>query len=850
MSIESRSRKCGTIFDHWRIYELLGTGSGGNSAVFRLVHTASDSVQSALKVVSLIEERGNPANFAPGRLQEYHARKERCKANAAQEVLLMNDLHGRTNIVGYLDHTFREWQDETGFGCDMLIRMELLKDLRSTLITGRLFPEAEVLKLGRDICTALDICHSKHIMHRDIKPENIFFNADGNYKLGDFGISRILSALPSSKATTGVGTPQYWAPEQPYGNYDITVDIYSLGLVLYELSNGGKLPFADSAYVSEEAIQLRMMGHPLPAPANASPALASVILKACAFYPADRYQSASAFLADLNRLSAGPAVFVNAPAPASAASGYTTPQNPGLYNQTPPTETVSVFSAPVHHTTPVRPNPYTTPAPMGQPYISTPAQSAANPYVTTPAQPVANPYATTPAQPVANPYATTPAQPAANPYVTTPARQIVDPYATSPAQPDFIGGYAPFPHNPPQAAVPAPEQKESGSKLVLIVRTVVTTALILLVLGTAIFFISRLRDSDSPRSTEPQQLQTDASTVPSQQPVQPTMVPATAPQEVTEALTEPTERKLPTDHPYYSCYDPNTEFVLPYSNTYYYAPTELANLSDKQLEVAKAELYARYGQLPADKDLADYFTYMSWFLASDVEASLNDCEWSNLLLISTVQKKRSGTLHYSSSQFMVCYDPDVDYILDSNLRYLGSEDLEDLSREALVLARNEIFARHGYIFLADDLMEYFYTKDWYVPRYLPSEFSYSLFSETELANISLLNLYDQLYSYSGPYKDNPYVDYLTPSGFILPQSGSFLLTEDDLAGLTDTELLLAESEIYARHGLAFEDTHLLHYFMECPWYSVEVAPNHSKLVRLSSIEKANVELIQKYRQTH
>ena len=114
----------------------------------------------------------------------------------------------------------------------------------------------------------------------------------------------------------------------------------------------------------------------------------------------------------------------------------------------------------------------------------------------------------------------------------------------------------------------------------------------------------------------------------------------------------------------------------------------------------------------------------------------------------------------------------------------------------------------------------------------------------------LLNLYDQLYSYSGPYKGNPYVDYLPRSEFILPQSGSFLLTEDDPAGLSDTELLLAESEIYARHGLAFEDTHLLHYFMECSWYTVEVAPTHSNLIRLSNIEKANVELIKKYRASH
>ena len=303
MSIESRIRQQGKVFDHWQIREVLGSGSRGKSAVFRLVHSSSGTVKSALKVISLIEKCGDYESLSVSRKSEYEQVKQKCKECAEQEVLLMNDLQGRTNIVDYLDHTFVDWVDEAGFGCDMLIRMELLRDLRREIEKEHIFSQEEILRIGREICSALVLCHSKNILHRDIKPENIFINKDGNYKLGDFGISRILSSAPLSKASTGNCTPEYAAPEQMSGRYDTRVDIYSLGLVLYELSNNNLLPFATSSYITEIEVQERLFGKPLPAPRNASKALAAVILKACAFNPDDRYQTAEEFLDELNHIA-------------------------------------------------------------------------------------------------------------------------------------------------------------------------------------------------------------------------------------------------------------------------------------------------------------------------------------------------------------------------------------------------------------------------------------------------------------------------------------------------------------------------------------------------------------------
>ena len=302
MSIDSRSHQYGTVFGHWRIQNKLGQGSGGKSAVFLLTHAEAEHIQSALKVVSLFEEQGNIQELPPRRLEEYRQTCEDYSRQAQREVLLMNDLQGNSHIVDYLDHTFVDWSNSDGFGRDMLIRMEKLEDLRSKMRGGKIYTREEIIRVGLHICDALSLCHSKGILHRDIKPGNIFINKDGNFKLGDFGISRILDSSASYMASTGIGTPQYWAPEQISGTYDNRVDIYSLGLVLYEMANDNRLPFAAGSYIRESELQRRMMGEPLPAPVNADEDLASVILQACAYNPDHRFSTAAAFRNALNAL--------------------------------------------------------------------------------------------------------------------------------------------------------------------------------------------------------------------------------------------------------------------------------------------------------------------------------------------------------------------------------------------------------------------------------------------------------------------------------------------------------------------------------------------------------------------
>ena len=137
------------------------------------------------------------------------------------------------------------------------------------------FKSSDALKLGTDLCRALEYCSVRNILHRDIKPENIFVSSFGDFKLGDFGIARQLEKTNSSLSKKG--TYMYMAPEVYRGEqYNASVDIYSLGLVLYKLFNNNRLPFApqDKELLSfnerEESLGRRIRGDQLPSPVNAS----------------------------------------------------------------------------------------------------------------------------------------------------------------------------------------------------------------------------------------------------------------------------------------------------------------------------------------------------------------------------------------------------------------------------------------------------------------------------------------------------------------------------------------------------------------------------------------------------
>ena len=217
--------------------------------------------------------------------------------NLLNEITLMDNLKGAQNIVGIEDYKIIERQGEIGW--DIFIRMELLTPFDS-FISNPEFSQKDVIRLGVDICTALEVCEQNYIVHRDIKPDNIFISRFGEYKLGDFGIARKLEATQANLSRKG--TLNYMAPEvyksEEYGS---NVDIYSLGLVLYTLLNNNRIAFLPpypqpiTYKDNEEALSRRLSGEPLSLPCNASASLGATIVKACAYRPQERYQSATEF---------------------------------------------------------------------------------------------------------------------------------------------------------------------------------------------------------------------------------------------------------------------------------------------------------------------------------------------------------------------------------------------------------------------------------------------------------------------------------------------------------------------------------------------------------------------------
>lgn len=230
--------------------------------------------------------------------------------SASTEINIMEALKGAPNIVIIEDYALLQDGEELS----ILIRMELLNSLHGE---GKIFSETDVIKIGTDICNALEFCHRKNIIHRDIKESNIFYSKHGEYKLGDFGVSRHIETLQTQAGLTGVGTISYMAPEVYLGRrYDHTADIYSLGIVLYTLLNHDRPPFSPSypqpisASEAQQANMTRICSTTRPPlPDQAPNALGQIICKACDPTPSNRYQSAyefkSALLAYQNQFQQG-----------------------------------------------------------------------------------------------------------------------------------------------------------------------------------------------------------------------------------------------------------------------------------------------------------------------------------------------------------------------------------------------------------------------------------------------------------------------------------------------------------------------------------------------------------------
>jgi serine/threonine protein kinase len=270
----------GQSLGRYQILEQLG--EGGMAKVFKAHDDRLDRFV-AIKVIRIDQ-------FAPSMLEEMLRRFER-EARALAQLSYPNIVHV---------YDFGEYE-----GAPYLV-MEYLSGGTLKLRSDTPMPWQKALKIILPISQALASAHEHNIIHRDIKPGNILLTEKGQPMLSDFGIAKILESNEAGTLTgtgMGIGTPEYMAPEQWTGQSGPKSDIYSLGVVLYELVTGRKPYTADTPV----GVMLKQVKEPLPHPRQFVPdlplELENVILKALERQPEDRYQNMAEFTAALEALA-------------------------------------------------------------------------------------------------------------------------------------------------------------------------------------------------------------------------------------------------------------------------------------------------------------------------------------------------------------------------------------------------------------------------------------------------------------------------------------------------------------------------------------------------------------------
>jgi serine/threonine protein kinase/tetratricopeptide (TPR) repeat protein len=282
----------GQTISHYRILEQLGAGGMG------VVYKAHDSRLDRALALKLLPEK---LAQQPQALERFRREARAASALNHPGICTIYDIGE---------------QDGRAF-----IAMEFIdgETLRSH-IHGKALPLEEILKLGIQIAEALDAAHAEGIIHRDIKPANIFVTKRGQAKVLDFGLAKLIpkgiaradadfaSQSPDSNSIVGIisGTPSYMSPEQVRGDdLDPRTDIFSLGLLLYEMATGRQAFAGGTGGMIIEAVLTRP---PVPVRSinlDIPPRLERIIDKALHKDRSQRYQHAADMLADLQRLKRG-----------------------------------------------------------------------------------------------------------------------------------------------------------------------------------------------------------------------------------------------------------------------------------------------------------------------------------------------------------------------------------------------------------------------------------------------------------------------------------------------------------------------------------------------------------------
>ncbi|MBM6859042.1 Stk1 family PASTA domain-containing Ser/Thr kinase [Clostridium saudiense] len=273
-------------------YELLEViGEGGMAVVYK----ARDKKLNRLVAVKILKKE-----FADNKDISEKFKKE------ATAIANLSDM----NIVNVLD-VGHEDEDNTDYFVMELVEGKTLKEI---IISNGKIGWATASTIAIQVAKALDCAHRNGIIHRDVKPQNILITEHGDVKVTDFGIAKSATSSTITNTTTIMGSAHYLSPEQAKGTFiDFRTDLYSLGIVLYEMVTA-KLPFDGESpvtialkHIQEEPIAPKILNDAVPNSLN------SFILKAISKDPISRYQNAKEMIADLQKIKENPMTIIQAP---------------------------------------------------------------------------------------------------------------------------------------------------------------------------------------------------------------------------------------------------------------------------------------------------------------------------------------------------------------------------------------------------------------------------------------------------------------------------------------------------------------------------------------------------------
>lgn len=319
-------------------------------------------------------------------------------------------------------------------------------------------------------------------------------------------------------------------------------------------------------------------------------------------------------------------------------------------------------------------------------------------------------------------------------------------------------------------------------------------------------------------------------------------------------------------------------YLLPSSGYTYLDESAVAGWPAQVVCYAKNEIYARNGRQFVSTELQNWFNMQYWYTPIYTpdqfsDSMLNTYETANVQMLTNVEASlgmyaldsnsysydlvRSYLSGAGATQYYV--NPDTYIFYDSDTRYLTDADVSTLSAQELCYAKNEIYARRGYIFASTELSDYFNGKNWYWGTADASSFSDSVFNAVEAANIALLQQKEYALVPGGYVLDQPGYTYQNigsysggsivhtgSSDYIFYDSAVRRLTASEVSALSLQQMCYARNEIYARRGYIFQSQELRDYFGSKSWYYPTVpAASFSDQV-FNSFEIANIDLLKRY----